>query len=386
MTSIRLPQGWTWEELAAQLETQLDLEASSRATGAIRRRRAVSGAGQLLRLVLGYVLSGLSFRGTAAWAEAGGHASLSDVALLKRMRRCGPWLRHLVSTLATMGCPEASVGDERRIVAVDATAICGPGDKQDYHLLHTVYDVAAQCFRSTELTDRHTAERLDVGEIERGEIRLGDRAYGRWRDLRAVVEAGADYIVRLSANALKLRTPAGEVIKRSVLCKQAETAGVQDVTLAIHASEGKQQMAARLIVLPLPEEKAAAARRLMRKKARKSGYTASQQALATAGCLMLITSLPREAWSAQRILALYRRRWQVELAFKRLKSLIGLEDIRLHDSELIGAWIHAILLVALLIDNERPSLHREGPDSPHWAPHVVSRSHSGASSLCDTSL
>jgi hypothetical protein len=386
MASIRLPQGWTWEELAAQLEVQLDLEASSRATGAIRRRRAVTGAGQLLRLVLGYVLSGLSFRGTAAWAEAGGYGSLSDVALLKRMRRCAPWLRYLVSTLATLGCPEASVGAERRIVAVDATAICGPGDKQDYQLLHTVYDVTAQCFRATELTDRHTAERLDVGEIERGEIRLGDRAYGRWRDLRAVVEAGADYVVRLSANALKLRTPAGEAIKRSVLCKQAETQGIQDVTLSIHAGVGKEQMVARLIVLPLPEDKATAARRLMRKKACKSGYTASPEALATAGCLMLITSLPRDAFSAQSILALYRRRWQVELAFKRLKSLIGLEDIRLHDSELIGAWIHAILLVALLIDNERPSLHREAPDSPHWALHAVSRSHSGASSLCDASL
>jgi IS4 transposase len=306
------------------------------------------------------------------------------------MRRCGPWLRHLVSTLATIGCPEGSVGDQRRIVAVDATAICGPGDQQDYHLLHTVYDVTAQCFRSTELTDRHTAERLDVGAIERGEIRLGDRAYGRWRgrwrDLRAVVDAGADYIVRLSANALKLRTPAGGAIKRSVLCRQAEAEGVLDVPLSVHASEGKEQMVARLIVLPLPEGKATAARWLMRKKARKSGYTASPEALATAGCLMLITSLPREAFPAQRILALYQRRWQVELAFKRLKSLIGLEDIRLHDSELIGAWIHAILLVALLIDNERPSLHREGPDSPHWAPHVVSRSRSGASSLCDTSL
>ncbi|MFI5113485.1 MAG: IS4 family transposase, partial [Terriglobales bacterium] len=63
----------------------MDLEASSHATGAIRRRRVVKGAGQLLRLVL----SGLSFRGTSAWAEAGGHASLSDVTLLKRMRRCG---------------------------------------------------------------------------------------------------------------------------------------------------------------------------------------------------------------------------------------------------------------------------------------------------------
>jgi hypothetical protein len=386
MTAIRLPQAWTWEDVLRRLEAQLDLESSSRTTGAIRRKRVVTSGGQLLRLVLAYVLSGLSFRSTAAWAEAGEHASFSDVALLKRMRRCGPWLRYLVSTLMRLTSPEPSADDERRIVAVDATMICVPGDKQNYYLLHTAYDVTAQCFQSTELTDRHTAERLDVGKIERDEIRLGDRAYGRWRDLWTVVEAGADYVVRLSATALKLCTVSGEPIRRAVWCKLAETAGVQDVTLAIHASKGAAQMLARLIVLPLSQEKAAAARRLMRKNACKWGYTPSRDALVTAGCLMLITSLPREAWPAERVLTLYRRRWQVELAFKRLKSLIGLEDLRVHDSELVAVWIHAILLVALLIDNERPSLHRERPVSPRWAPRVGSQFRSGDSSLCYASL
>lgn len=386
MTAIRLPQAWTWEDVVRRLEAQLDLESSSRTTGAIRRKRVVTSGGQLLRLVLAYVLSGLSFRSTAAWAEAGEHASFSDVALLKRMRRCGPWLRYLVSTLMRLTSPEPSADDERRIVAVDATMICVPGDKQNYYLLHTAYDVTAQCFQSTELTDRHTAERLDVGKIERDEIRLGDRAYGRWRDLWTVVEAGADYVVRLSATALKLCTVSGEPIRRAVWCKLAETAGVQDVTLAIHASKGAAQMLARLIVLPLSQEKAAAARRLMRKNACKWGYTPSRDALVTAGCLMLITSLPREAWPAERVLTLYRRRWQVELAFKRLKSLIGLEDLRVHDSELVAVWIHAILLVALLIDNERPSLHRERPVSPRWAPRVGSQFRSGDSSLCYASL
>jgi hypothetical protein len=133
----------------------------------------------------------------------------------------------------------------------------------------------------------------------------------------------------------------------------------------------------------------------MRKNACKWGYTPSQDALVTAGCLMLITALPREASyslspgltrGAERVLTLYRRRWQVELAFKRLKSLIGLEDLRVHDSELVGVWIHAILLVALLIDNERPSLHRERPVSPRWAPRVGSQFRSGDSSLCYASL
>ena len=395
MTVIRLPQAWTWEDVLRRLAAQLDLESSSRTTGAIRRKRVVTNGGQLLRLVLAYVLSGLSFRSTAAWAEAGAHASLSDVALLKRMRRCGPWLRYLVSTLMRLTSPAPSPDDERRIVAVDATMICVPGDKQNYYLLHTAYDVTAQCFQSTEITDRHTAERLDVGKIERDEIRLGDRAYARWRDLSTVIEAGADYVVRLSATALKLCTVSGEPISRAVWCKLAETAGVQDVTLAIHASKGAAQMLARLIVLPLSQEKAAAARRLMRKNACKWGYTPSQDALVTAGCLMLITSLPRGASyslppgltrGAERVLTLYRRRWQVELAFKRLKSLIGLEDLRVHDSELVAVWIHAILLVALLIDNERPSLHRERPVSPRWAPRVGSQFRSGDSSLCYASL
>jgi hypothetical protein len=99
--------------------------------------------------------------------------------------------------------------------------------------------------------------------------------------------------------------------------------------------------------------------------------------LATAGRVMLITSLPREAWVGSRILELYRRRWQVELVFKRLKSLIGLEELRVHDNELVRVWIHAVLLVALLIDAERPSLTRERPDSPPSANHAEDTSPSG---------
>jgi hypothetical protein len=164
---------------------------------------------------------------------------------------------------------EPSPDDARRIVAVDATTICVPGDKQNYDQLHTAYDVAAQCIHSTDITDRHNAERLDGGKIERDEIRLGDRAYARRRNLWTVIEAGTDDVVRLSVTALTLYTVSGEPIRRAVWCKLAETAGVQDMTLAIHASKGAAQMLARLIVLPLSEKKAAAARRLMRKNACK---------------------------------------------------------------------------------------------------------------------
>jgi len=230
-------------------------------------------------------------------------------------------------------------------------------------VLHTAYDVGAQRFVATKMTDRSVAEHLDVGGVAEGEVRLGDRAYGRYRDLSAVARAKADYVVRLSAKALKLRDEKGEPVDRAALCRLAEAEGAQDVPLFVHGEKKDAPLAARLVVLPLPKDKAEAARKLMRKKARQWGYEATEEALATAGCLMLITSLPRSAWPADQVLSLYRRRWQVELAFKRLKSLMGLERLRALDDGLVSAHIHAVLLVALLIDLHRPSAP-EAPDSP----------------------
>lgn len=380
MSAVEWPQGWTWEGVLARVSEYADLESSARRHGVIKRRRVIRTAQQLLRLMLAYVLSGFSLRSTAAWADAAGTASFSDVALLKRLRRCGPWLAELVGTVSAHAYPEAICGERRRVVAVDATAICSPGGKtKDYRLLHTVYDVGAQRFRTTLMTDRSVAEQLDVGTVEEGEIRLGDRIYGRYRDLAAVAAAGADYVVRLSANALRLESEDGAFLNRAMVCKRAEREGIQDVPVLVRDGGGNPPLQARLIVLPLPPEQAAAARRQMRRNARKWGYTPSADALVTAGCLMLITSLAAEEWPAERVLSLYRLRWQVELAFKRLKSLLDLERLRAFDSGLVSAWIHAVLLIAVLIDLERPSVKTGGPDSPRWSSSDV-RSHSGASS------
>jgi IS4 transposase len=66
----------------------------------------------------------------------------------------------------------------------------------------------------------------------------------------------------------------------------------------------------------------------MHHKGRKARYTA--------GCVMLITSLPAADWPAERVLDLYRQRWQLKIAFKRLKSLLDLERLRAFDSELVN--------------------------------------------------
>src|SRR5262252_6507377 len=75
------------------------LELEARELGAFRRARKVASAIDQLRLVLAYCWGAYGLRLAAAWAEAVGLASLSNVALLKRVRNSADWLERLVGRL-----------------------------------------------------------------------------------------------------------------------------------------------------------------------------------------------------------------------------------------------------------------------------------------------
>jgi IS4 transposase len=66
--------------------------------------------------------------------------------------------------------------------------------------------------------------------------------------------------------------------------------------------------------------------------------------------VLVLTSLDAEAWSAAQVLELYRCRWQIELAFKRLKSLLQLGQLPKQDPASARAWLQLKLLLALLIE------------------------------------
>ncbi len=62
----------------------------------------------------------------------------------------------------------------------------------------------------------------------------------------------------------------------------------------------------------------------------------------------LITTVPEEKLSREQVLLLYRARWQIELAFKRLKSILGLGHLPKYDKNSAKAWLHGKLVVAFL--------------------------------------
>ena len=77
---------------------------------------------------------------------------------------------------------------------------------------------------------------------------------------------------------------------------------------------------------------------------------ADPRSLEAAKYILLLTSLPADAFPPADILALYRFRWQIELAFKRFKSLAGLDMLPAKKPELARAWIYARLIVAIIAE------------------------------------
>ena len=122
-------------------------------------------------------------------------------------------------------------------------------------------------------------------------------------------------------------------------------------------------LALRLIACRNSEAAAAESRRKARRQAQKDGYQLSEQTLAAADWVIVVTSLTAAEFSTADVLALYRLRWRVELGFKRLKSVIGLHGPPGTDEPAARPYILAHLLMLLLLEPSSDELEA----SPPWA-------------------
>jgi len=356
-----------WPEVQAHLPAGFDLERTARERGAFTRARQVKNAQTLLRLALAYGGCGMSLRETCAWAEVAGLASLSDPSLIERLCKAAPWLGDIAAAL---------IGEQTklptgrwagyRLRALDATSICEPGADRTTWRLHVGYDLASEQVDHIELTDVHGAENLQRLQYRPSEIVLADRGYARPRDLRPVIEAGAHFIVRTGWNSLRFVHPDGSAFDLfAALAAQTE----QEGEVSVRIDEGRdvnEPLILRLVVRRKSPEQAEADQKRLIKEAKKRGRQVDPRSLEAAKYILLLTSLPASTFPAADVLALYRFRWQLELAFKRMKSLAGLDALAAKKPELARAWIYARLIVFLIAEQSAG----QAPDSSPCASEI----------------
>ncbi|NIP32538.1 transposase, partial [Candidatus Saccharibacteria bacterium] len=103
----------------------------------------------------------------------------------------------------------------------------------------------------------------------------------------------------------------------------------------------------RLCAIRKSDDEAKKAIKKALKECRKKQRKINWETIELHRYIILVTSIPAEV-TANQILELYRLRWQIEIAFKRLKSILGLGHLPKKDEKSASAWLHGKLFVALL--------------------------------------
>jgi hypothetical protein len=354
-----------WASVVDRLGGADELAQSARSTKAFERVREIKTATQLLRLVLAYCVGKSGLRLTSAWAATIGLADISNVALLKRLRKCSDWLEFLVARALAKHTRGTVHG--RPIRLIDATSVpkAGAPAKRGNGVwrIHSAFDLPSERFSAFEVTDETGSERLDRIAVVKGEIRIADRVHLQVDQIASVLEAGGDVVVRAGWKSARWLESDGTSFELTAELDKAKRLGLGKIDQPIWLGRKEADpIKLRLVALLKPDQAAEAARRNARRAAQRGGHQVSDATLIAADWLIIITSLPENTFSDKDITDLYRLRWRVELAFKRLKSLIGLNGPPATDKRSAKAYVLAHLLIMLLVE---PILD-ELDVSPHW--------------------
>jgi hypothetical protein len=326
----------------------------------------VGDGASLLRLALARGPGGLSLREAAAWASMIGLAQLSNPGVKYRLDQAVGFLEALIAALlAARAAGPFPLWPGRVIRLADGTCVTKPGSSGTDWRVHGVFDLGRGGFSHLEVTDKHGGESLGRGAALAGEIRIADRGYANapaLRRLRTETADTADFIVRLRWNGLRLYTPEGKSFNLIKHLTELPDDGVpHQVDVEADLRRHQPRLKLRLVILRKSPEATAAACKALQRNASKKQQRLDPRSLIAAGFVMLGTSLPRQGYPAEQILVAYCLRWQIELAFKRLKSLLHIDQLPARSERGSRSWLYAHLILALICDDVSQEVLESSP-------------------------
>jgi hypothetical protein len=238
-----------------------------------------------------------------------------------------------------------------RLRLVDASAVSEPGSTgSDWRIHYAVELGALQCdfVKVTDVTEGETFKHFPV---QVGDLLIADRVYANRAGIEHVVDHGGHVLVRLTLTNLPLQTESGRPFPLLRRLEKLRIGEIREWSCWIRRQgEDEERIEARLLAVKRSRTATEQARKKLLQKASKKGEQVQPDTLKAAAYVFVLTTLPAGQIAPPALLTVYRGRWQVELVFKRLKSIIELSSLPKHDPQGARAWLTGKLLVAFLVE------------------------------------
>jgi hypothetical protein len=334
-----LPAGW--QEKAREL-------------GALQRFRRFSDVEDLLRALLIHFVEGCSGRETAVRVYECGIARISDVAFLKRLAKADALLRWMAEGVMRRWVntvPDTIETSGLRIRLIDATCVEGPGKKTPPWRIHYAVELPSLLCDEIKVTGGEVGESFKNFTVRPGDLLLGDRGYAHARGIASVIERGGHVLVRTSLRLLALREEDGVSFPILPYLRNLKDGEVGDWEVWI-THNGKLIKGRLCAMRKSLAARLKARRRVLRQRSKGFGKKGRirPETLEAADYIIIFTTLDR-TFTASQVLEIYRARWQVELSFKRLKSILKVGNLHNKNPETARAWLHGKILVAFLTES-----------------------------------
>lgn len=325
----------------------------------LRRKRIVTKYSTLVQAAILYIVEALSFQRLSDVMAAKYGVLMSDTAWKKQIIKIAPVFYEVMMAYLRAANKEA---ESHTILgyssyAIDATDIPLEGKKGTVLRAHTVYDLSKEACFEAYIADIHTGESVKLHSVKTESLYFADRAYGKTPQMEYMLANNAEFVFRFSPSQVKLfkDVDCTEKIDFKSYLSQGNTLSSVDCFF-----KGKKSVIKiRVVISPIPKDKADNAATKAKRKSVKKQNKLSEDTLIFAKWLFLATSLS-DVIPAEQIVSAYRKRWQIELHFKRSKSLLRFHRLR-HCSycyafSIVSIWLAVAALVYLLFHSSFPRI------------------------------
>ncbi len=332
-----MPEGW---------------KEAAKTKKALIRGRNIKTPEELLRLNFLYQTQGGSYGLTSALTQISeNQEGLNKTAVEKRIVNSADWLKWLCENLSRqegfiVEPPEYLKGDRVNVVdASDYSCNGSRGADFRFHYMMNLFTMNTTEMYFTKASEGETLTRYT--QIKKNDIIVADRGYCSITEIKHVIENKGDYVIRMRSNSFNLYREDGTKFDFTEELKKDYTPGRKiDVNLFIKS--GKEMIPVRVCATAKSDEDVRKSERHM-KKSNHNRRPLSELQTVWSHFVVAVTSID-DKFSTVQILELYRMRWQIELVFKRFKSIFGGREFTARKEKSVKAWFYGKLLIAIICE------------------------------------